>query len=57
MKCINCGKNAKNLIDVGMGFKICQACEDTNKILTDLLKQGIDVEYNNGTKKTFRSKE
>ena len=56
MKCINCGENANSLIDAGMGFKICQACEDTSKILTDLLKQGIDVEYNDGTKETFRSK-
>jgi hypothetical protein len=56
MKCVNCGKDSKQLVDIGFGgFKLCQTCVDASKRIEDLLKTGIEVEYSDGTKETFRS--
>ena len=56
MDCINCGKElSESCIDAGFGFKICQACEDAGNEFAALLEQGIELEYNDGTKETVRS--
>lgn len=54
MNCINCGKPHNNKFTLVMGMKLCDACNRTSDELSDLLKQGIELEiYNPDTKKTI----
>ena len=45
MECINCGKTSNSFI--------CKRCEQASKATEAALRQGISVEYNDGSKKNY----
>jgi len=51
MNCINCGKPLAEGEGayVIVGF-LCTACDEASARYTDMLKEGIELEYSDGTK-------
>ena len=52
LKCVNCSKPTTDYVTAA-GFIICKPCNDVGRNLEQMLKQGIVVEYSDGTKKTL----
>lgn len=57
MNCINCGKTAstEQMKKVPtLSFYICQACDLAGEQLEELLAQGIDLKYSDGSEETLK---
>lgn len=54
-KCINCGgklgKGSTNTLGI---FHICKRCNDAGDKMEQTFKKGVDVEYTDGTKETWK---